>query len=50
MPVLDLAPPPEGAYSTYDLLFSSVQNHAKEHGFTVAVGRSKQDRDGTIRT
>jgi MULE transposase domain/FAR1 DNA-binding domain len=49
-PILDLAPPPEGAFSTYDILFSSLQKHAKEHGFAVAVGKSKRDRDGTIRT
>ena len=47
---LDLAPPPEGAFSTYDVLFSSLQKHAKEHEFAVAVGKSKRDRDGTIHT
>ncbi len=47
---LDLAPPFDGAFLTYDDLFSHLQDHAKAHGYAVAVGKSKRNRGGTIRT
>jgi hypothetical protein len=46
----DLAPPPEGAFPTYEDLFSHLQDHAGAHDYAVAVGRSKRERKGIIRT
>ena len=47
---LDLSPPFEGAFPTYDTLFSHLQEHAKAHGYAVAIGKSTRSQDGTIRT
>ena len=47
---LDLSPPFEGAFPTFESLFSHLQDHAKAHGYAISIGRSKRDKDGTIRT
>src|SRR4051794_18940879 len=47
---LDLSPPFEGAFASYESLFSSLQEHAKAHGYAVAIGNSRQDRAGILST
>ena len=46
----DLAPPSNSTFSTYEDLFSYLQDHAAAHGYAVAVGKSKREREGLIRT
>ena len=48
--LLDLAPPPEQIFETYEELETVVQSFAKQHGYTIAIGRSHRDRKGEIRT
>ena len=47
---LDLSPPFEGAFTSYESLFSSLQEHAKAHGYAVAIGNSRRDRAGILST
>ena len=47
---LDLSAPPEGTFSTFDSLFTYLQDYAKLHGYAVAVAKSTRARDGTMRT
>jgi hypothetical protein len=46
---LDLAPPSKQQFPTYGDLLSSVQAHAKVHGYAIAVGRSKRNKKGDMK-
>jgi MULE transposase domain/FAR1 DNA-binding domain len=48
MEAINLAPPPEQTFDTYEKLQSAVQSFAKQHGYAVVIGRSNRDRKGNI--
>ena len=50
MASFNLSPPIEGVFSTFEHLLSELQDHAKNHGYAVAIGRTNWHRNGTIRT
>jgi hypothetical protein len=47
---LDLVPLPNSTFSTYEDLFSQLQEHTKAHGYAVAVGKNKREWGGIIYT
>jgi hypothetical protein len=46
---LDLAPPPEQQFASYDDLLSSLHAYVKVHGYAVAVGCSKRNKKGEMK-
>jgi hypothetical protein len=46
---LNLAPPPDQQFASYDDLLSSLHVHVKVHSYAVAVGRSKQNKKGKMK-
>jgi hypothetical protein len=47
--LLDLAPPPEQVFETYEELEAAIQSFAKQHGYAIAIERSHRDQKGQIR-